>query len=400
MHVRNNEPDPFNLAAELSKAFAMYRQDNFLGAKEKYESILAKVPHNDAAIVGLKLCNKQLAPKPVRWKPFAAAVLVAALIFALGQFLINWSDTGEAKMIAAKVIEQQDWQQATTAHNVKGYQAFLNMHSESSYAKMAEARIQELQNNAEEKELQSFSEGLLSTPLKMIAVKGGTFYMGCTNEQAPMCPTDLQPQHQVFVDDFHLAQFEITQSQWKAVMGKNPSSFKDCDNCPVENVSWLQVNEFIEKLNQKTQKSYRLPTEAEWEFAARGGIKSLNSLYAGGDRLTQLGNFCDTNCSLPWKDDQQNDQANTTVPVGEYQPNELGFYDMSGNVWEWCSDWYDTQSAKVTYNPTGPESGRTKVLRGGSWNSKAGYCQVTGRFQHEPDKSFGYLGFRLAHSAK
>jgi formylglycine-generating enzyme required for sulfatase activity len=206
---------------------------------------------------------------------------------------------------------------------------------------------------------------------EMVRVEGGTFTMGCTSEQGGDCYDDEKPTHQVTVSSFQIGKYEVTQAQWRAVMGNNPSHFSGCDNCPVENVSWNNVQDFIRKLNQQTGKRYRLPTEAEWEFAARGGNKSKGHKYSGGNNLN----------SVAWYDDNS---GSKTHPVGQKQANELGIYDMSGNVWEWCEDWYGDYSSSPQTNPKGPSYGSRRVLRGGSWYSDAKYCRVSNRVSNYP----------------
>ena len=223
---------------------------------------------------------------------------------------------------------------------------------------------------------------------EMVFVKGGTFTMGCTSEQSD-CDDDEKPVHEVTVDDFYMGKYEITQKQWREVMGSDPVelNFKGCDDCPVERVSWNDIQEFIKKLNQKTGKKYRLPTEAEWEYAARGGVNGSNTKYAGSNNINEVA----------WCNGNSNDN---THPVGQKQRNELGIYDMSGNVWEWCADWYDSNyySNSPRNNPQGPSSGSHRVLRGGSWYFSAHYCRVANRFNYTPDNRFFSYGFRLAVS--
>jgi formylglycine-generating enzyme required for sulfatase activity len=216
---------------------------------------------------------------------------------------------------------------------------------------------------------------------EMVRVEGGTFTMGCTSEQGGDCYDSEKPTHQVTVSGFQMGKYEVTQAQWRVVMGNNPSSFSGCDDCPVENVSWNDAQAYIAKLNQQTGKKYRLPTEAEWEFAARGGNKSKGSKYAGG---TDIG-------SVAW---YSSNSSSKTHAVGEKQANELGIYDMSGNVWEWCEDWYGDYSSSPQTNPKGPQNGSYRVLRGGSLYYDAKYCRVSYRDLSNPDLRFNY-GFRL-----
>jgi formylglycine-generating enzyme required for sulfatase activity len=217
---------------------------------------------------------------------------------------------------------------------------------------------------------------------EMIFVEGGTFRMGCTGEQGSDCDNDEKPPHAVTVSSFKLSKYEVTQAQWRAVMGNNPSYFSGCDNCPVENVSWNDIQAFISKLNSMTGKTFRLPTEAEWEYAARGGIKSRGYKFSGSNDLG----------SVAWYTDNS---GKKTHPIGEKQPNELGFYDMSGNVWEWCADWYGTYPSYEVRNPKGPESGSFRVLRGGSWNHDASNCRIAYRGNGTPDYRENYFGFRV-----
>jgi formylglycine-generating enzyme required for sulfatase activity len=216
----------------------------------------------------------------------------------------------------------------------------------------------------------------------MVFVQGGTFIMGCTDEQGNDCKNDEIPRHAITVSSFNIGKYEVTQRQWKLIMnGNNPSQNKG-DNLPVEYVSWDEVQEFIFRLNNLTGKQYRLPTEAEWEYAARGGNKSQSYKYSGSNNLT----------NVAWYDGNSN---GLTHPVGTKLPNELGIYDMSGNVFEWCSDWYGAYSASAQQNPTGPSSGTRHIIRGGSWIHESLRCRVSYRSAHEPNERFDSLGFRL-----
>jgi formylglycine-generating enzyme required for sulfatase activity len=218
----------------------------------------------------------------------------------------------------------------------------------------------------------------------MVFVQGGTFTMGCTSEQGSDCQGDESPAHQVTVSSFRMGKYEVTQAEWEAVMGSNPSNFQNCPDCPVEYVNWNDVQDFIRKLNNASGGNYRLPTEAEWEFAARGGNRSSGTKYSGSYNISGAGWYYDNSGSR-------------THRVGQKQANELGLYDMSGNVWEWCSDWYssDYYSNSPGNNPRGPSSGADRVLRGGSWLHYAQYCRVSFRFGFRPGGGYDFFGFRL-----
>ena len=221
---------------------------------------------------------------------------------------------------------------------------------------------------------------------KMVKVAGGTFTMGSTAEQGKDAYYWERPAHQVTLSDYYIGQTEVTQELWTAVMGNNPSFFKG-DNLPVTDVSWEDCQTFIEKLNRLLSKKlggkrFALPTEAQWEFAARGGNKSKGYTYAGSNNLDDVAWYWD------YSDKQ-------THSVAQKQPNELGLYDMSGNVWEWCQDWAGNYSSDAQTNPQGPASGTYRVYRGGRWSSNAEYCRVSYRGCYTPGNCDFHLGLRL-----
>lgn len=228
---------------------------------------------------------------------------------------------------------------------------------------------------------QSLTFTVNGVSFEMIPVEGGTFTMGATAEQGNDAYDDEKPAHKVTLDSYAIGKFEVTQALWKAVMGNNPSNWKG-DNLPVEKVSWNDCQEFIKKLNAATGKNFRLPTEAEWEFAARGGKKSKGYKYSGSNNLDEVA----------WYGQNSNKQ---THPVGTKKPNELGIYDMSGNVWEWCGDWSGNYSSSSQTNPTGPASVCRRVHRGGCWRIDARFCRVSYRFRFVPDVRNDNLGLRL-----
>ena len=220
---------------------------------------------------------------------------------------------------------------------------------------------------------------------EMVYVKGGTFTMGCTAEQGSDCYSNEKPAHSVTLSSYYIGKYEVTQALWQKVMGSNPSNFSGCADCPVEEVSWDDCQEFIRKLNQMTGKKYRLPTEAEWEYAARGGSRGVSHTpfkYSGSNDID----------AVAWYD---NNSGSKTHPVGTKRANELGIYDMSGNVWEWCSDWYGSYSSSAVTNPTGAMSGEFRVCRGGGWSYFGDLCRVSLRPDYYPSNRNGNLGLRL-----
>ena len=218
---------------------------------------------------------------------------------------------------------------------------------------------------------------------EMVFVEGGSFIMGATFEQGGDAEGDEKPAHQVTLSDYMIGKTEVTQELWQAVMGSNPSSFKG-DNLPVERVSWNDCQDFIRKLNELTGANFRLPTEAEWEFAARGGNISRGYKYSGSDALDDVA----------WYDDNSGDK---THDVGTKSPNELGLYDMSGNVWEWCNDYWGNYSSSSQKDPKGASDGSYRVRRGGGWSYDARDCRVSGRLSSTPDYRNDFIGLRLCH---
>ena len=221
---------------------------------------------------------------------------------------------------------------------------------------------------------------------KMIKVEGGTFRMGATSEQG-RGGGDEKPVHYVTLSDYHIGETEVTQELWQAVMGSNPSYFKGNNQRPVESVSWNDCQEFIKKLNQLTGKEFRLPTEAEWEYAARGGKYSKDYVYkySGSNNADEVA----------WYYDNSGDE---THPVKTKKANKLGLYDMSGNVWECCNDWYNKNYYRNSpqTNPTGPSEGEDRVARGGSCSLNVRNVRVSDRCGIPPTDRFGTLGLRLA----
>ena len=252
-----------------------------------------------------------------------------------------------------------------------------------------EAAEQQAREEAARRERESSSSSVRTftvegVEFKMVAVKGGTFQMGATSEQQNPFGNE-RPVHSVTLSNYYIGETEVTQALWQAVMGSNPSSFTGNSQRPVECVSWDDCQTFISRLNSKTGMNFRLPTEAEWEYAARGGNRSNKTQYSGSSNID----------NVAWYD---NNSGSTTHPVKGKSPNELGLYDMSGNVWELCSDWYssDYYSNSPPNNPQGPSSGSYRVFRGGGWNFDAQCCRVAHRNYGGPDCGNNCWGLRLA----
>ncbi len=246
--------------------------------------------------------------------------------------------------------------------------------------------------------------------LDLVWIPPGTFRMGSPKSEKGRQPDEIY--HRVTISKgFWMSKYEITQAQWKAVMGNNQSDFRNGDNVrvkkptyfeagnsstfrgdsnlPVDSVSFKDTQNFIRKLNRQTRMAFRLPTEAEWEYACRAG--TTTAFYFGNSLSSDMADFDGRH---PYNG-SKGVYRNRTTPVGSFKPNSFGLYDMHGNVWEWCRDWYGAYSSKPVIDPTGPESGKYRVLRGGCWFLDAMYCRSAYRDKGYPDKRVGLLGFRL-----
>jgi len=230
-----------------------------------------------------------------------------------------------------------------------------------------------------------FTENISGLNINMVFVKCGTKRIGCTNEP---CRNDERYAHTVNLSSYYIGKYPVTQRQWEALMGTNPSGFIG-DDQPVETVSWDDAQAFINKLNERSsRKKYRLPTNAEWEYAARGGVKSNDYRYPGSNNVDDVA----------W---HSGNSDSKTHPAGAKLPNELGLYDMGGNVFEWVSDWYADGYGRGPFtNPEGPDSGSGRVVRGGSWAQDTSYCRVASRTRQPPTYKGTLVGFRLALTAE
>ena len=266
---------------------------------------------------------------------------------------------------------------------LRGDQQYLaKLDEDANFVAEEKRKLEEEERKIESGEWQRFE--VYGISFIMVNVQGGTFTMGATKEQRDDAWSSEKPAHKVTLSSFMIGQTEVTQELWEAVMGSNPSGFKG-PMLPVEQVSWDDCQEFVKKLNALTGLNFRLPTEAEWEYAARGGSKSQGYKYSGSNNLDDVA----------WYD--YNSGIKTHI-VATKRPNELGIYDMSGNVCEWCQDWYFTYyySSSPSSNPTGPASGSSRVNRGGSCREDAEDCRVAARRDATISISSYDLGFRLA----
>lgn len=268
---------------------------------------------------------------------------------------------------------------ATAYYGVTFMDRFKTIHSTSVNAKDQMDHLGYNEKVFVKSKVISLLEGIEND---MVMVPDGKFIMGCTNEIVDECYFDETPAHEVFIQSFKINRYEVTQEQWQAIMGSNPSRNNDCKPCPVEGVSWIDVNLFITKINKMTGLTYRLPTESEWEYAAGGGE---NYKYSGSNNLEIVG----------WYRSNSN---NRTHPCGQKEKNAYGLYDMSGNVWEWCSDWYKGYPGNLGVEDYTDSS---CVMRGGAFDGYPVDCRIKERERSSAGaEGFIHLGFRLAQDIK
>ncbi len=325
-----------------------------------------------------------------RQVPWESSSLKGSFYFVSNKNSTDTVDSQEHLTTSTYNPEEEMWALIKDSSNIDDIRLFLESFPGGNLATVARLRIKQLGREEVESETSripvtsDLQYGVDSeVDIELVYVKGGCYKMGDTFGDGFSNESLV---HKVCVDSFFIGKYEVTHLQWENVMGWNPSKFKNCDNCPVENVSWNDIQEFINKLNQKTGKSYRLPTEAEWEYAAR----------SGGEREKWSGVSSESSLSqYAWYKD--NSRKNTH-PIGKKSPNGVGIYDMTGNVCEWCQDIYGADSYKKHQldNPIYLDRGSYRVVRGGSWFCKPKRMRTSSRDRHNQNHKSGDLGFRIA----
>lgn len=370
----------------LTTASTAFAQTPGFAPREQIEQNLSKIgPWTDIYALGATLYNlltNRLPPLPTNIDDDVCEDKHKALPFP--------SSTGsELKRLVLQMMNTNRWERPQSTDAV-----VFNGSSTSEGPKPQNDHIIETPGSIDNQGEDTFIDNLQAkedqiitvngVSFKMIYVEGGTFTMGATSEQGSDAFNEEKPTHRVTLSSYFIGETEVTQELWKAVMSKNPSYFKG-NNRPVEQVSWDDCQNFIRQLNTITGKSFRLPTEAEWEFAARGGNKSNGYKYSGSNSVDRVAWYTGNSGFF-----------GKTHDVKTKAANEMGIYDMSGNVWEWCQDWYGSYGASAETNPTGPSSGSVRMVRGGSWFYNAIYCRVATRYGNAPALRCVYLGLRLA----
>ena len=352
--------------------------------------VLAKNRHVPGAQLVLSLKRKQQSADQAAWQQACNQDSIAAYQ-AYRRKNRQGAYRAEALQRIKALEEERDWQKALRRNSVSSYEEFLDHYPNSLKNEEVERRIDALLSGepiATPTPKQTPPPKVKQPPKprfdfpvpELIRIEGGTFRMGSNEGERE------RPIHEVTIHSFELGKYPVTQRQWQAIMGENPSHFKG-DDRPVERVSWDDCQKFIQKLNQKTSLKFRLPTEAEWEYAAGGGA-SNRTKWSGTDSEAELDKYA-------W---YSKNSDKRTHPVGQKQPNPLGLYDLSSNVWEWCQDWYGAYPSEPQTNPTGPSTGGPRVLRGGSWYGDARGCRVAFRLNDTPDRRNDSYGFRLART--
>lgn len=365
---------PWNGSLKEGMHLLEVRKDGYRSQQKTIQ--LAQQQKLDVAFDALSAIQGNLS---VNFKPFGSDVYVDGVKVGQSPRVFNGVLVGNHNVEISKSGYVSSRQTVTISEGqTAGISGSLTSSTSSSSANTLSSSGSSLSGNA------------LTIPVKnginieMVKVEAGSFNMGATPEMEN--PYDSEkPVHRVtLTNNYYIGKYEVTQALWQAVMGSNPSYFKG-DDLPVEKVSWDDCQDFISKLNAMTGKRFRLPSEAEWEYAARGGNKNHGYQYSGSNILGDVAWY-------------YGNSGPKTHAVGTKQPNELGIYDMTGNVWEWCQDWFGSYSSSPQTNPTGAASGSIRVCRGGSWNYSAGLCRTSYRANNSPDDRFSYLGLRLVLS--
>ena len=301
----------------------------------------------------------------------------------------------ETTIPSTPVVDQNQndkiaWSIAESANVLSAYEQYLKEFPQGIFATIARKRITELSVVPPKQDIPpppKVVQTVIEPTMDMELIKGGTFLMGNNNSRYD----DEKPAHEVRLNDFYIGKYEVTIKQWKTIMGSLPdgNDDKSCPDCPIVNVSWNDTQLFIDRLNTKTGKKYRLPTEAEWEYAARGGSQSKKLDYAGSNDASLVG----------WFSENSNGKPNT---VGKKIPNELSIYDMTGNVREWCADFYEETYYKkaISDNPKGVTNGISRVFRGGDYNDIKEDLSLTLRGSQTDNFLDKNLGFRLVLQGK
>ena len=318
----------------------------------------------------------------------------------------NWALLGDGEHMAVAYDDgvefaRNTFEVATTGEEfVRGTSAWVRM---PDFPAPGETTRFEWNETTQHLEMVLAPEGkelVSSLVMEFVRIEAGTFQMGSPAEEAGRDKDEAL--HQVTLSQpFYLGKYEVTQAQWRAVMGDSPSFFRNCgDTCPVEGISWEDVETFIEELNARTGvTTYRLPTEAEWEYAMRAGTQTTYHFGDAESQLCQYANHADKSTDLEWRNTTCSDGVGSgPAPVGSYQPNGWGLYDMHGNVWEWVADWYGDYPAGQVIDPQGPATGTSRVRRGGGWRSTAHSCRAVNRHPYAPGDLNISLGFRLART--
>ncbi len=384
---------------------------NSINSKDAYKSYLALYPKGEfAASAGSKIREIENKEEQTKWDEVQFLNRKSAYQSYLSAYpngknaasakqKIKEFDEEEARKLKEqeKAKEKAKWEEAERLKTVVEYKGYLSIYPNGEFASLARLRLRDL---GEVVTIANRTAGAISkatlpggVEMSFAYIPAGDFMMGSTNGS-----DDEKPVHKVTISQgFFMGRTEVTQAQWQAVMGNNPSDFKNCPNCPVEQVSWDDAQSFVSKLNaQNDGFKYRLPSEAEWEYAARAGTTGD---YAGNlDAMAwYYENAGDQRLSGEGSADKLKSNNNRTHDVATKQPNAWGLYDMHGNVWEWCQDWYaDSYYANSpSVNPTGATSGSVRVRRGGGWGGGAVYLRSALRFGVSPSLRGGSLGFRV-----